>query len=73
MSGNVWEWCNDRYSKYKSKTQFNPIGASSGSSRVYRGGSWNKYDTNCRVSNRYSSAPDDRYDNLGFRLAMSAE
>ena len=34
MSGNVYEWCWDRYGNYSSGAQNNPIGASSGSNRV---------------------------------------
>ena len=40
MSGNVWEWCNDWKGSYSSSSQSNPTGASSGSYRVLRGGSW---------------------------------
>ena len=38
MSGNVWEWCQDRYGSYSGASQTNPTGASSGSNRVLRGG-----------------------------------
>jgi len=55
MSGNVWEWCED----------------SEGSSRVARGGCWGNGAGGCRVSARYSYAPDDRNNFLGFRLACS--
>ena len=42
MSGNVWEWCKDRYNPeyYKISITANPAGAISGSDRVLRGGSW---------------------------------
>ncbi len=41
MRGNVFEWCWDIYGGYPSGLQTNPTGASSGSLRVERGGSWN--------------------------------
>ncbi len=42
MSGNTWEWVQDRYAKdyYQNAPSHNPKGPASGSSRVVRGGSW---------------------------------
>lgn len=71
MSGNVWEWVNDRYGPYSGGQKSNPIGASSGSTRVNRGGSWRDDERRCRVSCRSNNSPDARYGNLGFRLART--
>jgi formylglycine-generating enzyme required for sulfatase activity/tRNA A-37 threonylcarbamoyl transferase component Bud32 len=73
MSGNVWEWCSDRYGAYSSSSQTNPSGPSSGSYRVFRGGCWNYDAQSARVPFRNYFAPDFRYDILGFRLASSSK
>lgn len=41
----------------------------SGSNRVNRGGSWNNEAQNARAAYRNNWTPDNRNDNLGFRLA----
>lgn len=40
-----------------------------GAERVNRGGSWNSNARNVRAANRNGNSPDNRNDNLGFRLA----
>ena len=72
MSGSVYEWCNDWYSRsyYTSESQTNPTGPDSGSNRVWRGGSWAGDARACRVSNRSSKDPTYRGNYLGLRLAL---
>jgi formylglycine-generating enzyme required for sulfatase activity len=68
MGGNVWEWCWDRYGAYESDAQTAPLGASSGSNRVDRGGSWHGNSQSLRSAFRLSYSPSFRDFNLGFRL-----
>ena len=70
MSGNVWEWCQDWHGSYSSSAQSNPTGPTSGSYRVYRGGSWSSYAGICRTAYRNNITPTGAGDNLGFRLAL---
>ena len=71
MTGNVWEWCQDRYGRYDSFSQVNPTGANSGSDRVYRGGSWSYTARYCRSSFRLRITSGYRRSFLGFRLVLS--
>ena len=70
MSGNVLEWCQDWKDKYKSNSQTNPTGPSTGSFRVLRGGGWNGYARSVRVSRCCGLAPDFRCYYFGLRLAL---
>jgi len=78
MSGNVWEWCFDRYNHNPASNDdayvqdgivTDPQGAASGSARVRRGGSWFSYALYCTVGIRDYGSPDGRFSDLGFRVA----
>jgi formylglycine-generating enzyme required for sulfatase activity len=68
MSGNVWEWCWDWFGDYASGAQTDPIGASSGSVRVNRGGGWGNTAQDARSAARHYYTPSRRNYDLGFRV-----
>ena len=72
MSGNVVEWCYDWQEPVSTGEESDPTGSASGSSRVYRGGSWFNGANSASVSNRGSSSPYGRGFILGFRVVRSA-
>ena len=71
MLGNVWEWTWDRYATYPS-TATDPTGATGGSNRVRRGGSWLSNAQGARAAYRGNLAPGVRNFILGFRPARTA-
>lgn len=74
MTGNVWEWCEDRFSPdyYRSSPKKDPRGPATGEERVIRGGSFmcaENFCSNYRVAGRSHATPDSGLTNLGFRCA----
>ena len=72
MHGNVWEWCQDEYKKQLPGGR-NPL-VTVGDSRsrvlrVYRGGTWAKWNTNCRSPKRQMDSQGYYRHDLGFRVA----
>lgn len=72
MSGNVSEWCNDFYGSYSSSDQTNPTGATSGSNRVVRNGSYFS-GSSCEVPVRSYYNPTSVDYSIGFRLVRSVQ
>ena len=75
MSGNVGEWCWNWFTvSYDTTTEggSDPIGASWGDFRVFRGGSWDFNSDYCAVSFRNNTSPGNRYYDLGFRVVRLA-
>ncbi|MBC8549834.1 MAG: formylglycine-generating enzyme family protein, partial [Candidatus Brocadiales bacterium] len=71
MSGNVWEWNWDWYNSSYGGDVTDPVGSSTGSNRVLRGGGWYDYSQDCRSAIRGNSYPSDRYYDYGFWMARS--
>ena len=72
MTGNVFEWCFDKYGSYGEDPETDPIGSPTGSQRVYRGGAFSYYQRGCRISCRFCAEPTGKdYSKIGLRLAMS--
>lgn len=83
MHGNVYEWCLDWWQQNLSTTAVvDPVGRSSGTDRVIKGGSWytgDNYATRCRSAYRWytynwyyswgnGSGTASRADTAGFRV-----
>ena len=75
MLGNVGEWTWDFFQKdyYINDSQLDPLGATTGNSRVNRGGSWLYYAMGCRFAYRNDDVPGFRYAGVGFRPARSLD
>ncbi len=72
LSGNVWEWVNDRgWCDLGTSPEIDPPGPRNGFGRVRRGGGWNFYASYLRVSTRYDNTPGFSYGYVGFRPARS--
>ena len=69
MSGNVFEWCQDKYYKYVDTNAENKQTIVT-NNRIFRGGSWYYETRGLRVSFRYYNAPTSVVSDLGFRLAL---
>ncbi len=81
MAGNVWEWTRSLWGKEFSKPTFRypykadeskreNLDAKDNVLRVVRGGSWNSHRNLARCAYRNRNEPDNRNNNLGFRVVL---
>lgn len=79
MTGNVWEWVNDRFGLLPKPAKIpllDPTGTSKGYSRVQRGGSYLCHASYCdryHVHSRTRNDPDSSTGNGGFRVTAKCE
>jgi formylglycine-generating enzyme len=74
-SGNVWEWCADRWTTEHGGTDGGADGGPGHSTRVMRGGSHLCHASYCnryRVAARTANTPDSSTGHTGFRCARDA-
>jgi eukaryotic-like serine/threonine-protein kinase len=70
LVGNVWEWVEDAWGRYRRQTQTDPVNQGEPTSlRVARGGSWSTPGRQCRATTRRSMPPQTKTTTLGFRAA----
>lgn len=70
-SGNVWEWCDDRWDGSGYPGDATDPWQHTGPERVMRGGSDVTLPWAARVAHREGDAPGDRTSHLGFRLVRT--
>ena len=79
MHGNVWEWCWDWHVEFDSEPKTDPIGPeepakeSFGAARTHRGGGVANFSGDSDSDARGAAGQEERFYNVGFRIARNAE
>lgn len=71
MSGNVSEWCDDRYYGDSDLSDTQSEKTAMDDRFIFRGGSWSDNDAACRVSMRAKAVARQKKSNRGLRLALT--
>jgi formylglycine-generating enzyme len=75
VAGNAWEWVHDWYDPgfYGVSPERNPVGPSSGHSRIVRGGGWLTAEPEMLTCSHRHQVPPDTYSyGIGFRVACES-
>lgn len=75
MSGNVWEWCRDKYDRdyFSNSTCQDPVGPDNGTYRVIKGGSFRSDADSVRTSRRVPGVTHTADKSIGFRIAIGTD
>ena len=71
--GNVWEWCLDWFASDITAMTVDPVGPTSGSNNVLRGGAHDSVSHNCRAARRDTNSRTTQGNTIGFRLVVPLE
>jgi formylglycine-generating enzyme required for sulfatase activity len=70
ITGNVWNWCSDKYDTYTADSVTDPPGPSTGTYRSLRGGSWNDNPGYYRSAYRNAASPEYKFYCNGLRVVL---
>jgi formylglycine-generating enzyme required for sulfatase activity len=73
MSGNIWEWCQDSFTRDVQRIPDDGSAfAGEAEERVLRGGCFHNWAMHCTVFERYEIGHDCHDGCIGFSLALSS-
>jgi formylglycine-generating enzyme required for sulfatase activity len=75
LVGNVWQWCEDRYSDtyYGESPPVDPKGPATGERRTIRGECWGAIPADLRACRRFRPPLTHRHTNVGLRMVMDVD
>lgn len=71
LQGNIAEWVWDWYAPYPTQSVTDPVGPTSGTERIHRGGAWTSPSARLRVAARSHLPPGEHNIAVGLRLARN--